>query len=230
LLPPVPPPAWHALAALLFAVLAVGVARLWRSVPALFATLVPYVGIVVLWPFTPDRFMWILLPWVALLAVTGCHWLWQRARWGRLTVALVGVMLATGFGWAQAVSIAERRFAVTASRSSAPFRYLVAGIETGVPTDAIVATDGEALVHLYTGRKTVPLILFGLSGREFVYADADTTATYLCDTGVTHVATSWLGGEALPLISDLRAMADSTVTPLFTFSDGSGLFRFRCPR
>jgi hypothetical protein len=230
LLPPVPPPAWHALAALLFAVLAVGVARLWRSVPALFATLVPYVGIVVLWPFTPDRFMWILLPWVALLAVTGCHWLWQRARWGRLMVALVGVMLATGFGWAQAVSIAERRFAVTASRSSAPFRYLVAGIETGVPTDAIVATDGEALVHLYTGRKTVPLILFGLSGREFVYADADTTATYLCDTGVTHVATSWLGGEALPLISDLRAMADSTVTPLFTFSDGSGLFRFRCPR
>jgi hypothetical protein len=173
--------------------------------------------------------MWILLPWVVLVAVTGCHCLWQRASWGRLTVALVGLMLAAGFGWAQAVSIAERRFAVTAIQSSAPFRYLVAGIETGLPTDAIVATDGEALVYLYTTRKTVPLILFSLHGREFVYADADTTATYLCDAGVTHVATSWLGGEAVPLISDMRAMGDSVVTPLFTFSDGSALFRFRCP-
>jgi hypothetical protein len=229
LLPLVPAPAWYALAVLLFAVLAIGIARLWRSVPALSATLVPYVGIVVLWPFTPDRFMWLLLPWVAVLTVAGCHWLWERRRWGKLTVALVGLVLATGFGWAQAISIAERRFTVTAVQSSAPFRYLVAGIETGLPADAIVATDGEALVHLYTRRHTVPLILFRLRGREFVYADADTTAAYLCDAGVTHAATSWLGGEALPLISGMRAMGDSVLTPLFTFSDGPGLFRFQCP-
>jgi hypothetical protein len=229
LLPYLPAPLWYLLAAMLFAVLGLGVWRTARSVPALFSTLLPYVGIVLLWPFTPDRFMWILLPWVALLVVAGCRWLWDRKRWGRLAVALVAIVLAAGFGRVQVVSMAQRGFAVTAVQSSAPFRYLIAGIDTGLPVDATVATDGEALVYLYTGRQTVPLILFRLSGREFAYFDADTTAAYFCERAVTHVGTSWVGGEALPLIAGMQAMGDSVLTPLFTLTDGPGLYRFRCP-
>ncbi len=229
LLPAMPGPLWYPLAALLIGVMGLGAALLWRRVPALVWTLIPYVGIVVLWPYTPDRFIWILLPWAGLFTVAGCRWLWMRGRWTRVPVVVLAIAMLVGFGMAQAVSLAERRFTLTAVRSSTHFRFLTAGIDTSVPEDAIVATDGEALVHLYTGRRTVPLISFQLRGREFEYFEVDTTTAFLCDAGVTHVATSWLGGEALPLVDGMRSMGDSVLTPLFTLADGPALFRFRCP-
>jgi hypothetical protein len=229
LLPALPGVLHVTVAVLLYGVVGIGSVRVWRSVPALLVTLVPYVGIVVLWPYTPDRFMWILLPWFGLLLAAGCRWLWTRARTEQVLVVLVAVVLVAGFGQRQVISVVERRFALTARRASAPFGYLTAGIDTGLPVDAIVATDGEPLVYLYTGRRTVPLILFRLSGREFVNADAETTVTYLCERGVTHVGASSLGGEAVPLLSAMRATGDSVLSSLASFTDGPGLFRFQCP-
>ena len=84
-------------------------------------------------------------------------------------------------------------------------------------------------MHLYTGRRTVPLVSFRLRGREFEHFGADTTAAFLCNVGATHVAASWLGGEALTLVDGMRGMGDSVLTPLFTLTDGPALFRFRCP-
>jgi len=229
LLPGAPQAAWYLLTALLAGVGVVGVVALRRRVPVLLWVLVPYVAIVVMWPFTPDRFMWILLPWLGLFLLAGALRLWRWGAPGRIAVGILTISLLLGYGQRELRSVSRRGFAQTAVDLSGPFRYLVRGIDTAVPPDAVVATDGEALVYLYTGRRTVPLVLLQLRGRSWERFDAGTTASYFCESGVTHVATSWADGEAAPLISDLSAAGDSVLTPLFALTDGPALFRFRCP-
>jgi hypothetical protein len=230
LLPGVPPMPWYLLGALLAGVAGVGITALRRQVPVLLWVLLPYVAIVVLWPFTPDRFMWILLPWLGLFLVAGALRVWRWGAPGRIAVGILAMSLLIGFGQREFRSLSRRGFARTAADLSGPFRYLVRGIDTAVPGDAVVATDGEALVYLYTGRRTVPLVLLRLRDRAWERFDTDATAAYFCASGVTHVATSWVDGEAAPLLADLRAAGDSVLTPLFALTDGPALFRFRCPR
>ncbi len=228
LLPSVPAFLWVMLAALLAAAVVIGIVAVLPRVPTLGWVLLLYVGIVTLWPFTPDRFMWILLPWVGLFGTAGALRAW---RWGavpRLLTLVLGVSVVWGFGRFQAISVVDRRFTVTADRSSRPFALLTSGISTSVPEDAIIASDGEAMVYLYTGRQAVPAYLFRLDGRRMKPFGIDTTTAYFCESGVTHLATSWLGGDLLPLFEALQE-ADSTLTPLFTVTDGPALFRFRCP-
>jgi hypothetical protein len=220
---------WIPIAAILVLVVLTGAWTALRRTPVLIAVLVPYVGIVTLWPFTPDRFMWILLPWVGLLGVLGALRLWEWGRAGKVAVVLLSAAVLFGFVRLQALSVIERRFAVTAQRSSRPFELLTRGIATGTPEDAVIASDGEATVFLYTGRRTVPLFLFRLRGRAIENLGADTTLAYLCESGVTHVATSWVGGDAVPLFEAFEARSDSTLDPLFVVTDGPGLFRFQCP-
>jgi hypothetical protein len=144
-----------------------------------------------------------------------------------LTVVL-GVAVVFGFGWSQVISVADRRFTVTADQSSRPFALLTTGIASAVPEDAVVASDGEAMIYLYTGRRAVPAYLFRLEERSMTPFGVDTTTAYFCESGVTHLATSWLGGDLLPLFEALQA-GDSIVTPQFTVTDGPALFAFRCP-
>jgi len=229
LLPGVPTVLWLTLAGLLAAAIVIGLVTLMPRVPTLGWVLLPYVGVVTLWPFTPDRFMWILLPWVGLFGTAGALRAW---RWGAVTRVLTLVLLGSvvlGFGWFQAISLVDRRFTVTAERSSRPFVLLTSGISTAVPENAVIASDGEAMVYLYTGRQTVPVYLFQLAGRKMEPFGIDTTTAYFCHSGVTHLATSWYGGDVLPLFDALEKRGDSTLTRLFTVTDGPALFRFRCP-
>ena len=230
LLPGVPAAAWYVLAALLACIVGVGVVSLRRRVPVLFWVLVPYVAIVVMWPFTPDRFMWIILPWVALFGAGGVAWLWRWGPAGRVAVVIAAIALAWGYVPREARSLSERGFAQTALNLSGPFRYLTRGVETAVPREGIVATDGEALMYLYTGRRTVPLVLPQLQGRSWSRLGTEATLDWLCASGVSHVATSWVGGDAAALLSDLRAAGDSVLVPMFALTDGPALFGFRCPR
>jgi hypothetical protein len=217
LLPDVPTFVWLGLAALLAAAVVIGIVTLLPRVPTLGCVLLPYVGIVTLWPFTPD------------FGVAGVLRVW---RWGpvpRLLTLVLVVAVVWGFGWFQTISLVDRRFTVTADRSSRPFALLTSGISTSVPEDAVIASDGEAMVYLYTGRQAVPLYLFRLEGREMEPFGVATTTAYFCESGVTHLATSWLGGDVLPLFDALEERDDSTITPLFTVTEGPALFRFKCP-
>jgi len=229
LLPGVPTVLWYALTVLLIAVAAVGIVTLRRKVPTLLWVLVPYVAIVVVWPYTPDRFMWILVPWLGLFLLAGARRFWRWRAPGRIAVAVLAIALAMGYGQREVRSLRHRGFARTARDVSAPFRYLTRGIDTAVPADAVIGTDGETLVYLYTGRQTVPLLLFRLRGRATEDLGPAATVAYFCESGVTHVATSWAGGEAASLIDGIAAAGDSVLTPLFTLTDGPALFRFRCP-
>ena len=229
LLPALPTLVAAPLILMLIAVLVLGAVSLARRTPALIVVLVPYVVVVSLWPYTPDRFVWIILPWIALLGAAGAHRAW-RWRWpvrAALLVLAAGVMIA--YGRREGRSLAGRQFTKTATEASLPFRLLTSGIASGTPEDAVLASDGEALVYLYTGRRTAPLFLSRLQGRSVEPLGTDAVARYLCENGVTHVAASVSVGEASPVLEGLAAAGDSTLVPLFVVTDGPALYRYRCP-
>jgi hypothetical protein len=213
----------------LAAVLVLGAVTLVPRLPALLSSLVPYLVIVTVWPYTPDRFVWILLPWIAVVGATGAARAWRWGWHARLVPIVIGIAVLVWYVPREVRSLAGRGFALTAERTSMPFRLLTTAIVSGTPDDAVVATDGEALVHLYTGRHTVPLDLYTVDGRDFESSGPRVTAAYFCEHGVSHVAASVSGSGVRHILEPLGAVRESTLVELFRVTDGPQLSQFRCP-
>jgi hypothetical protein len=228
-LPPLPGPMGLAARALLLMGVVFGVVRSFRRAPALVATVALYTVVVSLWPFHPDRFMWIAVPWFGLLLAAGCHVAWSRGRPGRLAVAVVMALLAWGFGLRQITSLSRRGFEATAEGISRSFRVLVGSIRDEIPGDAIVAVVDEALIYLYTGRATVPSYVFRWRGRGTEPLGPDDAAAFYCRAGVTHIALTGPAARTAPPVAGLLEPPEPTLLPLFQVTDGPSLHRFRCP-
>ena len=225
-LPPVPDAVRWPLAVAVLGTVMGGGALVARRVPALTATLCLYLVIVALWPFTPDRFVWIILPWLALLLAEGLSWAWRRSRTWRAVAVVLLLALTVGYVRVQAISLGSRGFAASALGISAPFTVLTRSIEAELPADAVVASADEALVFLYTGRRAVPSFLFRWAGREHEPLPLDRTVDYFCDSGVTHIALTGRGEDAAGVVASLRARPDADLSPMYEFS-GPAMYRFR---
>ncbi len=225
-------PAWIglALAGLLMASVVWGAVTVAPRVPALVTTLGVYLAVVTVWPFAPDRFVWIVVPWMVLLAVVGSMAAWRKGRWGRLAVGVLVVAVALGYPRREIASLVGRQFTGTAEGITEPFAVLVPAIQAEVEADAVVASEDEALIYLYTGRHAVPSYLFSWSGRSTTPLPGDTTLGFYCDAGVTHIALSGPQAPGAPMVRHLEQRSDSTLSLLFEITNGPALYRFRCPR
>jgi hypothetical protein len=154
-------------------------------------TLVCYLLILVVWPFPSDRFLWSVLPWLGLAWAAGAAALWRASR---LHLAVLGLttVLAAGYGVSEMRGVAGRWWGTTARRISDNFRELLPGLDALSPR-AVVATDDEALVWLYTGRAALPLYLYGYRGRTVTHPSPAEHRAYLERQGVTHVLFSGFG-------------------------------------
>ncbi|MCH7683916.1 MAG: hypothetical protein IIB35_09440 [Gemmatimonadetes bacterium] len=228
-LPAVPPVIWLALAGLLAAAVVWGAVVVAPRVPVFVTTLGLYLAIVTVWPFAPDRFVWIVLPWLAMLAVVGSMAAWRKGSWTRWPVVLLALAVLVGYPRREAVSLWHRQFAATAEGITAPFSVLVPAIIAELEPSAVVASEDEALVYLYTGRHSVPSYLFRWSGRSTTPLSRDSTVQFYCDAGVTHLALSGPAAPAAPLVDELAQGSDSTLSLLFRVANGPALYEFRCP-
>ncbi len=228
-LPAVPPVIWLALAGLLAAAVVWGGVAVASRVPVFLTTLGFYLAIVTVWPFAPDRFVWIVLPWLAMLAVVGSMAAWRKGAWTRWPAVLLALAVLVGYPRREAVSLWQRQFAATAEGITAPFSVLVPAVIAELEPNAVVATEDEALVYLYTGRRSVPSYLFRWSGRSTTPLSRDGTVQFYCDTGVTHLALSGPRAPAAPLVDELAQGSDSTLSLLFRVTNGPALYEFRCP-
>ena len=220
---------WYPLTLLLLGLILWGAVRVWPKAPALVTSLALYAAVVSLWPYVPDRFMWIVTPLFALFFAAGVGAAWSSGRVARVAVGLIAVTLAVGYLRRETVALATRSFARTAEGASVPIRVLATAIEAGTPSDAVVATQSEAAIYLYANRRAVPSELFRWNGRETIDLPPDTTLQYFCDQGVTHVALFTPKENLAPVMAQLSARGDSTVVPLFNVTGGPALYRFRCP-
>ena len=217
--------AWPLSLALL-GVTAWGGYRSLKHVPVLVASLAVYMVVVTLWPYTPDRFVWIAVPWLVLFLARGLGDIWTKGRWGKSAALLLCLFLVAGWGGRELRSLEERGFESAARGISSRFALGLASMATETDPNSVIATEDEALVYLYTGRKTVPNYLFHWQGRETQPLPQAETLRFFCDNGVSHIFTTGPDTEASRTIAYLRQ--EGIAVPLFEITSGPALFQLRC--
>jgi hypothetical protein len=136
--------------------------RLLQRAPVAAWVVAMYLALVVSWPFAPARFTWAIWPLAGIifgLAIEAViSWRPQGqartvARWSAVVLASLLVIgyarynyFGTTRGWWTQVQ------AIVADRA----RPLAEWIVGNTPENAVIATDDDVLIHLYTGRRTVP--------------------------------------------------------------------------
>jgi hypothetical protein len=147
-------------------ILAIGAWRFSRRAPVTAWFLAAYMALVIVWPFEPTRFVWALLPLFCAMFALGIGGVveWRPAtaldRAGRGASLTACALLVAGFAWYNVNGVRQEWRdsvpRVTAARAKPVVEWVRAS--TG-PTD-IIAMEDDALVYLYTGRRTVPVGTF----------------------------------------------------------------------
>jgi hypothetical protein len=186
------------------------------------ATLVAYLAILVVWPNPPDRFLWAVLAWIGLGWAAGAAALWRHRRL-RVGAAVISAILCVGYATYQVRGFSGRWWQSVARSISDNFTELLPAVRD-LPADAVVATDDEALVWLYTGRRAVPLHLFAYRGRETVVPDPAAHRAYLERQGVTHILLASASGESGAALRALMALYPDWLVPRQRWAGGRWLF------
>lgn len=187
-----------------------GLMALWSLNLAAAVTLAAGVFVAVTWPEAPPAWPVIASPFVAFGAAVGARRIWGSDRRLRVPVFLavgawvVVVLPGTIRGMTQPDQAAiERRETLHVALSS---------MRNELPAQAVVASDADVMVFMYTDRHTIPL-----SGDESVNT--------LCERGATHLAIMRSADLPEPFAS---ARADSVLLREFDLTDGPSLYRLRC--
>jgi hypothetical protein len=142
--------------------LSLGTARLLRRAPVSVAATAAYLLVVLIWPGTPDRFLWpvwpLLLTGVACGAAEIVRWSTaspetRTARGVMLAALAVCVLLFARFN----IGMYGTRAWEGPARANAKLAILASEAAAQLPA-GLVATEFDALVSLYTGRPAIPLL------------------------------------------------------------------------
>jgi hypothetical protein len=162
------------------AVLAVGTRHWVRRAPVTVCFVALYLAIVLIWPFEPTRFVWALLPLTGLAAAVTARSIinWRpNVMTGRtLRFATLGLMLimATGYTVYNVRGFAHRSWTTGPRGFAARATPLVNWVRRATQPGDLLATDDDALVHLYSGRRTIPVGTFTpqeyLEGQSYDFA------------------------------------------------------------
>ena len=185
--------------------------------------LVFYAIILAVWPYPPDRFIWVVLPWLALTWTVGAVELWRRWPRARIPVGLLCAVVAGGYLHYEVQGFSGRWWDAQARAISANFAELLPVVQN-LPDSAVLATDDEALVWLYSRRLSVPLYLESYHGRELIRPTPAEHRAYLERMGVTHVL---LASATSPSAIELRGLIGaypSMFTAIYRWPDGRWLF------
>ena len=143
------------------ALASLGLRPFWRRAPVAALCLASYGLIVLLWPYTPARFVWCVWPLLLLLPVLGARelfaWVPSRSSMRVMRAIALGCAAALAFGYLTFNVISFRNGSWSASAYAERLRPLLVYVATKTPRSAVVATEAENTVYLYTGRHTVPL-------------------------------------------------------------------------
>jgi hypothetical protein len=142
--------------------------RLARRNPVVFLAIVAHCGIILAWPFEPQRFIWTSWPFVILWLCAGIAELWElvhRARsrrWrpGRILVIADAGLLGLVAAGTTAFMLWTGAYRAIARGQAKRITPTVAWVAQHTPPGSLVASDDETAVFLYTGRRAVPVSSF----------------------------------------------------------------------
>ncbi|HEY0994430.1 MAG TPA: hypothetical protein VGD77_00430 [Gemmatimonadaceae bacterium] len=153
------------LSAAVVALLLWGSLALWRRMPVLVAFTWLYLAIVVVWPFPPHRFLWSVWPLLVLLVAAGARAAAavlapQGRRPLRLAAAGLALLVVAGAAIHTAQAYRRRTFETYQATGLYRLQSAVRWVAEHTPPGALVASDDETAVFLYTGRRAVPTDAF----------------------------------------------------------------------
>ena len=149
-----------------FAVLsAASLPTLWRRAPALLLFVALYFALVLVWPFSPLRFIWGVWPVLMLFPAVGACALWGSAGSVRIprARAIAGVasaMVCAGTLWFNTVGYANAWWGANARFHARRILDQLAWVGAKARADDVIGSDTEGAVYLYTGRRAVPVTSF----------------------------------------------------------------------
>jgi len=195
----------------------VGAWRASRRAPVLVAFAVVYTVVLLVWPFTPWRFVYAIWPIIILFIGETVVWLVSRAsdalsRVPRAMLATALLAIAAGAVREEWRGYSQRSWRQPGIHAAAEIAPLVRWVSAQTAIDDIVAVDGEQLVYLFTGRQTLPVAPF--TAAEYVRPrtateNAESLRRLLREYPVKYVATISPGNRA----SGDIVSRDSTATP-----------------
>jgi hypothetical protein len=148
------------------ALLVVGLVSLRRRAPVTALFVCAFFAIILVWPFTPARFVWAAWPLLVLLFVAGVVAVrrWPR-RSGAATalrvLAAVGVLVVVvGYGTYNVRGYRGHWWSSIGRDESARAGPTVVWVARNTAPDELLATNSEVMVYLYTGRPAVPATQF----------------------------------------------------------------------
>jgi hypothetical protein len=143
-----------------------GTKRFGRNAPVTLVFLACYMFIVMLWPFEPNRFILALWPLWLPLIVGGIQLLWRvtgprpLVLTTRIATATIAATLVAGSLWYNGMGYSRRWWNSVQRDAGQRAKPIVEWVARHTPTDAILSTEDDLIVHLYTGRKAVPTSTF----------------------------------------------------------------------
>jgi hypothetical protein len=154
-----------------------------RRAPVAALMVVGYLALVVMWPFPPQRFtfgIWPLLGLIFGLAVASIgRWRPQRRPLVALRWAGVGLAALLLMGYARSNYQSASRGWWTNIQGYVADRAkpAVAWVLANTREDAVIVTEDDVLVHLYTGRRAIPIGTFTPTDHMAEQTTAFATAT-----------------------------------------------------
>jgi hypothetical protein len=161
---------------------AIGLAVFGKRSPVTLLFLLAYAGVILLWPFEPDRFVIAVWPLLTLCLMAGAHsiWRWQPSStaWRALrTGALVAaVALSTGFLSFNVRGYRHQFWASIQRDAGRRAKPMVEWIATQTAKSDVLMTDDDVLIYLYTGRQGTPTSTFLPRERLRPLTDEDNVA------------------------------------------------------
>ncbi|MEX2152119.1 MAG: hypothetical protein WD825_02210 [Gemmatimonadaceae bacterium] len=153
-----------------------GGVRLARRTPVLFSALCAHAALILLLPFEPQRYVWGSWPFVILWIGAGLMELWERWRAGRRagpgapgaairraveTAAFAGgILVIAGAAVSTGIGLYRQSYRNVALGGAHRLLPTVEWVERHTQPDALIASDDETAVFLYTGRRAVPATSF----------------------------------------------------------------------
>jgi hypothetical protein len=187
-------------------------------------TLVGYLAILAVWPFDPDRFEWAVLPWIALAWTAGAVRLFRLDRRLRIPLGLLTAALAVGYLLQESTGLVYRGWRIAYVPATGAFTEMLP-LLSGLPTNTVLASDGEALVWLYTRRTTVPFYVYGYRDGQWVRPTPAEHRAYLERMGVTHVLLTGFGGGSDEELNTLLGAYPGWLKAIHVWPSGKALFQ-----
>ena len=182
-----------------------------------------YVIIVLVWPYSPWRFMYAMWPVFALLILEGVRVAWSHSARLRPVIALGATAALLAFLRTELHSYATRGWRAPSRQATAQLAPMLRWIEANTTSGDIVLTEGEQVVALYAGRKAAPPVAF--TAREYLVRRDSAEATIALQAMLRAVPAQYV----VTLSPDVQRSAFA-LRELRPLPSGNGLAAFQVQR